>query len=463
MSLVIVGAEIGGGRRADVSVNGGVITAIGTARPHLGDDVIDADGGALLPGLHDHHIHLHSLAAMMASTQLGPPVVNDRQAFAAALRRADHVAPADAWLRGVGYHESVAGHLDANVLDAIVAARPVRVQHRTGGLWILNHRALDEVSARSTDHPGIERDELGEPSGRLRRADQWLRTVVPPTPVDLGRVGREAAAAGVTGFTDADPHRDPLAVAHLVAAITDGTLPQSVHAMGQLGLELPVHRRLTLGPVKVILDDVALPPIEDLTVTIRAAHAEGRAIAVHCVTRAQLVVALAALDETGAATGDRIEHGAIIPSECVAELRRLRLRVVTQPGLVAERGDQYRRDVDPDDLDQLYRCRTLLAAGIPVAGSTDAPFTAADPWAAIRAAVVRRTPSGQVLGPREAVGPEVALRLFAGSAARPASHRVAIGAPAELCLLDEPIAVALSHPHPPNVVATVIGGEVVHR
>ena len=32
-----------------------------TARP--GEDVLDAAGGTVLPGLHDHHVHLHSAAA----------------------------------------------------------------------------------------------------------------------------------------------------------------------------------------------------------------------------------------------------------------------------------------------------------------------------------------------------------------------------------------------------------------
>ena len=34
------------------------------------------------------------------------------------------------WLRGTGYHESVAGELDRHALDRWVPARPVRVQHR---------------------------------------------------------------------------------------------------------------------------------------------------------------------------------------------------------------------------------------------------------------------------------------------------------------------------------------------
>ncbi len=39
---------------------------------------------------------------------------------------------------------------------------------------------------------------------------------------------------------------------------------------------------------------------------------------------------------------DRIEHGAVIPDECVADLCHLGVLVVTRPNFIAERGDQFR-------------------------------------------------------------------------------------------------------------------------
>ncbi len=45
-----------------------------------------------------------------------------------------------------------------------------------------------------------------------------------------------------------------------------------------------------------------------------------------------------------------------------------------------------------------YRCGTLLATGITVAGSSDAPYSDPDPWAAMRSARDRRSGSGVVLG-----------------------------------------------------------------
>src|SRR5439155_480481 len=62
----------------------------------------------------------------------------------AVLRQADRTLPPGEWLRAVGW----AGHehdLDRDVLDAVVPDRPVRVQHRSGALWVLNSAALRRV------------------------------------------------------------------------------------------------------------------------------------------------------------------------------------------------------------------------------------------------------------------------------------------------------------------------------
>src|SRR5262249_28099454 len=161
------------------------------------------------------------------------------------------------------------------------------------------------------------------PTGRLDRLDGWLAGAVPHAPLDFALVGRRAAAAGITGFTDADPERDHDAVALLANALTSGAVPQRLYAMGPVGLELPARDRLTLGPVKAMLDDATLPTPDKLSDLIHAAHADRRAIAMHCVTQVQLVVALAALEHAGAGPGDRIEHAAVVPSELIATVARL--------------------------------------------------------------------------------------------------------------------------------------------
>jgi predicted amidohydrolase YtcJ len=188
-------------------------------------------------------------------------------------------------------------------------------------------------------------------------------------------------------------------------------------------------------------------------------------VAIHCVTRSELVFAVTALREAGARWGDRIEHAAIADAAGLALLASLPITVVTQPNFVAERGDAYRRDVAREDQDHLYRCRGFERAGIPVAAGTDAPFGEPDPWAAMRAAVDRRTRAGQRLGPEEAVSPERALALFTSPADAPgaAPRALAPGAPADLCLLDRPWREARRHLSGEAVVATLCGGRLTWR
>ena len=137
------------------------------------------------------------------------------------------------------------------------------------------------------------------------------------------------------------------------------------------------------------------------------------------MTAAQLLVTIAALRETGTHSGDRIEHAAVVPSDCLADLADLGVTVVTQPNFVAERGDQYLDEVPAVEHDQLWRVASLLRAGVPVALSTDMPFGDGDPWAAMRAAVHRITPSGAVLGSNERISARTALTMFLGSAEHP--------------------------------------------
>lgn len=452
----------------DVLIDHGRVAAIGRGldAPRRGE-VINGRGCALIPGLHDHHIHLLAAAAATTSVGCGPPEVRDRDGLAEALRAADRELPRDRWLRGVGYHESVAGDLDRGDLDQTVRHRPVRVQHRSGARWTLNSAGIDALSLAARTHPGVERDADGRPTGRLHRADSWLRDLLPRDEApDLAALGARLAGYGVTGVTDATPYERVEDLAAIAGAVRSRALPQRVMVTGGPALAAAgLPAQLERGPVKLVIDDGDYPPLDLLATHIAAAHAHARSVAIHCVTRTSLVLALAAWDAVGAGAGDRIEHGSVIPPDLIEAIQRHHLTVVTQPGFVAERGDEYLREVDADDRPHLYRCRSLLDAGVPVAGSTDSPYSSPDPWLAMRAAALRRTGGGAVVGESERIGPARALRLFLGDLADPGgpSRGVSIGAPADLCLLAHPLAGALDRLSSDSVVATVRAGRLVHR
>jgi predicted amidohydrolase YtcJ len=408
------------------------IEDVGELKPHKGEPVFDAAGATVIPGLHDHHVHLRSAAAALTSARVGPAEVRGRDDLARAL--ADAPVGPDGWIRAVGYHEAVAGPLDRHALDELSPPLPVRVQHRSGVLWTLNSAGLARVGL--TDHP----------DGRLHSADRSWSDTLQRNESGLTEVSRRLSEYGVTGITDATPDFEVSDIVKLMQAHRHGELRQRVHC---------------LAPGKRILHDADLN-LDDLTKWIAGRHAEDAPVAVHCVTAAQLVVTLTALRDAGLHPQDRIEHAAVVPDDAVTELKDLGVTVVTQPNFVAERGDQYLTDVPAEEHHELWRLASLLKAGVKVALSTDMPFGDGDPWATMRAAVRRTTAAGAVLGADECVSAREALTMFFGTSGAPTEPRtIATGQPGDLTLLaaspDEVLNELDSH----TVAAAIVAGEVV--
>ncbi len=413
--MLIRQATLLDGRVADVRLAERITEVARDLTPEAGEAVVEAGGGTLLPGLHDHHLHLRAAAAAIDSVTAGPPVAHTASDLARML--ADAAPGADGWIRAVGYHESVAGDLDRRRLDALGPSAPLRVQHRSGALWMLNSAALERIGA--ADHP----------DGRLPSTDPRL-VAIPHRDPDLRMLGRRFARYGVTGVTDATPDLDAEDLAALRKA-----LPQNVFG---------------LAPGKRILADDRLD-LDELTGWIRRCHTDDRPVAVHCVTAAQLVVTIAALRAAGAHRGDRIEHAAMVPDDTLEDLAALGVTVVTQPNFLAERGEAYRRDIPATEQSQLWRIGSLMGAGITVAGSTDAPFGDLDPWAAMRAAIARTA--------AESVAPRQALQMFLGSAEDPGRPReIAAGQPGDICLLAAPPEQVLAELDAAMVVLTAVRG-----
>jgi predicted amidohydrolase YtcJ len=332
-------------------------------------------------------------------------------------------------------------------------------------MWVVNSPGADHLGLdRGVDQPGVERDATGRATGRLFRLDAWLREQLEDgTPPCLRQVSLRLASFGVTGLTDATADNSSSELGAFVAAAERGELLQRLLVMGGRDLATPPHGRVEAGALKVLLDEGDLPSFEQLQEIIETAHDETRPVAVHCVTRSELVLAAAAFRAAGARPGDRIEHASVAPPDAVQLLADLPLTVVTQPGFIRERGDAYLVDVETRDRPWLYRCAGFLRASVPLGGSTDAPFSDPNPWAAMRAAVDRRTEAGATIGSDEALTPEQALALFTSPPERPGAPQRSIepGVPADLCLLDRPWLAARSELSSAMVAAAIRGGTLI--
>lgn len=455
--IVDVGARLSA--LSNIRITDGRVTAVGAVRADAGERVLDARGCAVLPGLHDHHMHLLSYAASLESVHCGPPAVRTEGDLTRTLR-ADS---GSGWLRGYGYHESVAGDIDRTWLDHVVGDRPVRIQHRSGRLWVLNSAALRAVNALAgaNGRSGAAIDP--PPDGRLYDRDHLLGELLGRALPPVGLATRRLAGFGVTGLTDMTPSNDAATMELFRELRRTGSLLQTVRVAGSPALDDGAADGVTSTATKIHLHESDLPPFEQLRGLIQGSHARQRPVAVHCVTEVELVFALAAIEEAGTHAGDRIEHASVTSPPLLDKLRELGLLVVTQPNFIAERGDAYLNDVAADELPWLYRARSFVDHGIPLAGGTDAPFGSADPWIAIRAAVDRTTAGGRVLGPRETLSPEAALALFLGSPDEPDQPRqIAEGALADLCILDQPWERARERLGSSLVRTTLCEGRAIH-
>ncbi|MCV7177681.1 amidohydrolase family protein [Mycolicibacterium sphagni] len=428
--MLIRRAQLLDGRTVDIRLTDHIDEVAASLAPRRAETIFDAAGGTVIPGLHDHHVHLRAAAAALDSVHVGPTTVRSLADLADVLAAAP--VGVDGWIRAVGYHESAAGPLDRATLDDLKDAVPVRVQHRSGVMWFLNSAGLAAVGLPT------------HPDGRLRSYETWSDAVA-RRDISLAAVSQRLLGYGVTGVTDATPGLGADEIVTLTEEHRHGGLHQRVH---------------WLAPGKRILHDDSLD-LDELTDWITRRHSEGGAVALHCVTASQLIVTLAALRAAGTRPGDRIEHAAVVPDDSIAELADIGVLVVTQPNFIAERGDQYLADVDPADQPALWRLASLLRAGVRVALSTDLPFGGADPWAAMRAAVRRTAASGSVLNESECISATTALTMFTGHPERPdVARTIDPGQPGDLCVLSAAPAEVLDSLDADLVTATIVAGHL---
>lgn len=466
-TLLIQNAEINGIPGLHVLIESGRIRSIGHSVPPAPRPAlqIDAKGGVLLPGLTDHHIHLLATAAKRAS--LSAEHVTSFEGLTTLIRNAACSLSPGEWLRVTELDTFAVGIPDKDALDRIESTHPIRIQDRTGALWILNTYGLSLIVSSSDHHlpEGVERNEAGQITGRVWRESDWLKDRLKSSPPDLEGLGAELSSLGITSVTDASVSTTQEMAVLLGRAHKSGRLPQRLRLMSGGKLSPCEAGSFEIGETKVLLDERSLPDFDELGLTIRQSREQSRRVAMHCVTAVELSYCLAAFETYGAYPGDRIEHGSIIPKEAIAPIKKLGLVVVTQPGFLHARGERYLARVDPCEQGDLYRCASLVEQEIPVAFSSDAPYGPVDPWLAMRTATDRLTEMGHSICPQERIPAGRALDMYLGTPAYPTARarQVRVGTAADLCLLKLPLMEALNDLSRHHVAATFINGRIVFQ
>jgi predicted amidohydrolase YtcJ len=466
-------------RAAAIAVGQGRVLALGSrsALRYLAGartERVDCHGATVLPGLIDPHLHLFALAARQAHLDCAAPHIETVDDLLAAVAGASRALPPGGWLRGESLDEGCLGRLPtAAELDAASGGRPVRLRHRSRHASVLSATALGRLDARAA----VGR--VGSASsGLVVGREERLRRLVGPLPEAVlaggfATAARELAALGVTAVEDATP-RSRRALGPLCGAVERGTFPLRVHAMRPLGSRAwAAVGRMRPGAVKLMVEEEPAglrPRPSTLARRIVGAAAAGAQVAVHCVGAATLVAALAAFAVVPrrhrVGRRHRLEHVAECPPALVPSIAGLGLTVVTNPAFIYWRGDAYRRETDGPARSWLYRARSLAAAGVALAGASDAPVIPPNPWLAMAAARTRETAGGALLGRQERLGAMAALRLFTTGAAYALGDdrlgRLVPGGPADLVLVDpDPLRAPPDEMRTTRVQLVLVEGERV--
>jgi len=130
-------------------------------------------------------------------------------------------------------------------------------------------------------------------------------------------------------------------------------------------------------------------------------------------------------------------------------------------------GDGFLDAFGPELAHQLYPFKSMLRAGMRLGGSSDCPVANLDPRVGLRDAVLRRTPSGETLGPAEALSMDEAIRLYTRGSAylsfdETRNGTIAVGKRADFTVMAaDPREVAPEEVPEIPVVMTVVDGEIV--
>jgi predicted amidohydrolase YtcJ len=162
---------------------------------------------------------------------------------------------------------------------------------------------------------------------------------------------------------------------------------------------------------------------EELNRRAREIHEAGLRISIHAIGDAAIRSVLDAIDYALGVTAHtdrrhRIEHCGLPLPPIPERIKALGVVPVLQPPFLWFDGDVYMDRVGPERSRWLYPVRTLLEAGLPVAGSSDGPVVPdVSPLLGVSVAVTRRSRAGRVVSAEEAVDLDTALSLYTSRAA----------------------------------------------
>ena len=494
------------------------IVAVGTSaeiRPRVGDArILDGSGKFVVPGFIDSHVHFLDGGFRLASVQLRDAATKEE--FASRIEDFAKTVPKGTWILGGDWdHQLWGGELPhRSWIDAVTPEHPVWVNRLDGHMALANSLALEAASiTRATEEVAggaIERDGSGEPTGVLKdNAMSLVDRVVPPPSEEmrlraLDAAMRYVAERGVTSvhhmgtFDDLEVFRKAHSRTDLLTRIYAAVPLGEWERLRELvAVEGKGDRSLSWGILKGFVDGslgshtaAFHAPYDDqpsdrgffvntednLHRWIAGADSAGLQVAVHAIGDRANQTLLDIYERVAKENGPRdrrfrIEHAQHLRPEDIPRFGEIGVIPSMQPYHAIDDG-RWAEKVIGLRIRTTYAFRSLLAASAPLAFGSDWFVAPPTPLEGIYAAVTRRTlddlnPGGWV--PEEKLSVEEALVAYTRSAAWSAFAESDLGMLkkgflADFVILDRDLTVIPAEEiRNARVVATVVGGEIVHE
>ena len=527
--LVVRAKRVHGASGADsIAIRGGVVTAVGAfeeLESQIGDatDVVEIEGGLILPGFEDSHIHLLSGGLSLFEVDLFEAETLEEIQRRVASFAADN--PDEPWVRGLGWRYTALpdGRLPtAADLDTVVSDRPAFLVAYDGHSAWANTLALERAGIdESTELEGygeIVRDARGRPTGTLKESAMSLvgRQLAPPDRDEkleaLRRATGRLASVGTVAFQNASGDEEELGLYEelfrngelnvrvaMAMSVSQETTDSEIERIAELAREHTGPWLKVVG-VKIVLDGVIeshtaamLEPYADadtrgepayaqaeLDDLVGRCHRAGLQIWIHAIGDRAVRMALGAFqraDEAGGGPSDprfRIEHIETIHPDDLPRFAELGVLAAMQPihaypSTVAV----WSKAVGEARLPYAFAWRSLEGAGARLVFGTDWPASiSVAPLRGIHNAVNRRTLEGDPPGgfvPEQRVSLERAVAAFTTDAAYAAFEEDRRGALRPGQLGDLVVLSKDIFELPPMEIAeaepllTVVGGRVSYR
>ena len=471
-----------------IAIAGDRILAVGSnaeadAATRPSAEVIDLNGGFVLPGFIEGHGHLMGLGRSLMQLRLrGARRWGDIVAMVAEAAR---TTPTGEWILGRGWHQdaweaapapSVEGLPLHHKLSEAAPDHPVLLRHASGHSVLANAKAM-ALAGITRETPGppagrIVRDADGEPTGAFLESAAWLverthqeaakrlspseREALLRRQVELAT--RECLAKGVTSFHDAGASLETIALFGKLA--DEGKLGLRLYVMAgasddELREALPELRtvgyggdRLTVRAIKRFIDGalgtrtawmlepycdqpgnagMCMTAPEAIEATSRLAIEHGMQMCVHAIgdraNRKVLDIYERVLRDHPEATELRwrIEHAQHLHPDDVPRFAQLGIVASMQANHCTTDGAYAVAALgERRAREGAYAWRSLLDAGAAVINGTDAPVEPVDPLTSVHAAVTRRLADGSTFFPQQCMTRGEALRSYTVAAAHAA-------------------------------------------